>query len=145
MAEAIRKQYQAITKQEKELAKMKNKNKCRCHHTDSHNDPNLTRTKDGGQFEYMCKECTENIDFTKVSDEEKRKARKIIVNQFNIIKMLLGDSEEDKELGKRIAKAQYLVEFELEALDKAATKKSSRGKRNRRNDYGVEIERPSVR
>ena len=146
MAESIRKQYQAVVKQEKELQKVKNKNKCNCWHTDSHKEPDLTKKNDGGPYEYMCKECTETIDFTRQTEEEKRKARKSVVNEINILKMMLGDSEEDRKLGKKLARVQYMVEFELEELSKAASKKNARGRKSQsKNEYGVEIERPSVR
>lgn len=147
----VRKQTDAIDKQEKALARMKEEIKANCEHT-KNGDLQLVpgNKQSDGELVYICKKCRKVIRLTKISEEELTRACDIIDSACDIIKISLDlNREDDQKVSKRIAKTQFRVRNEIAALYGASLKKGKRSggghnNNNNNNEYSSAWDRPKV-
>ena len=134
----IKKQMDAINKQERDLRNVREVMMCDCCHTRS-GDLNIVpkQNRQNGELLYLCKECTKDLNLKKIEENEARSAIDIVDRMCDVIKISLDTSREDEaKMAKKLSKVQYRVRNDLLKLYSASLKKNRNGGRNNRRDGG---------
>lgn len=141
----VKKNIEAIDRQENELEKNREMLMSSCVHKDRHNELDVVKKKNptpnGAQ--HMCRCCKKDLNFKKISNDEMSQAIHIIDNAIDIIKLTLDlNREDDLKILKRYSKIQYRIRTEIAKLLQAAYNKNAqqggdRRNRDRRNGGGV--------
>lgn len=139
IAKNVKKKKSIIREQRQQLEKLDEQTICSCPHTER-GDLNVTpaRNRSQGQLLYICKGCEKEVDFTKIPEDELRKACNTIDRACDTIKISLDmQNPHDQELLKEIAKTQYRVRNQIATLyGKSLSKQGTNRRRNRENRGG---------
>lgn len=134
----IKKQVEAIDKQDQSLKVMREQMKSRCPHTDKNGDLDIMpkQNRQSGELTYICKRCKKELDLKKIAEQDLQNACNLIDRACDVIKLSLDTQRDgDQEILKRVGKVQYRVRNEIMKLYGASLKKNKNGGRgNRRNN-----------
>ena len=127
----IKKQVEAIDKQDRNLKVLREQMKSKCPHTDKNGDLDIVpkQNRQNGELTYVCKRCQKVLNLKKISPDELRHACEVIDNACDVIKLSL-DTQKDVDLDilKKMGKVQYRVRNEVEKFYDASLKKNKSGK-----------------
>lgn len=137
----IKKRYEEINHQHRELNKAGEENQTRCTHTRAGNLTLISARGKGnnGELVYVCKKCGKEVRLTALDDATVSNALKVVDQMIDSIKMSANENNEhDAEMIKKLAKVQYITRNKLATYYKASTTKNNRhgGKRNDSNYNG---------
>ena len=136
----VKKQTDAIDKQEKQLGRLREEIKAGCSHT-RNGELKLVPSNNGGSRDgeliYMCSKCRKVIKLSKLPEDTLQNACDVVDRACDVIKISLDlNREDDEKLLKRISKVQFRVRNEIAPFYAASLKKNKRGNGNRRNNNG---------
>jgi hypothetical protein len=126
----IKKQVEAIDKQDRNLKVLREQMKSKCPHTDKNGDLDIVpkQNRQNGELTYICKRCQKTLNLKKISPEQLAQACEIVDNACDVIKLSLDTQKEaDLEILKRIGKVQYRVRNEVQKYYDASLKKNKSG------------------
>ena len=144
----IQKKVDAVLKNERSLAKVKEEAKAQCTHT-FHGEPAFVPSnapKVNGQLEYFCKLCHKSIIITNIQEDELQKACNLIDRAVDIIKITASavNSDDDKKIIEKMAKLQYRVRNDLVPTYRASIKRNTKKDKRNNNNYESAWGRPQV-
>lgn len=125
----IKKETEAVDKQEKQLALLREHLKARCSHT-KNGEPDIvpSANKEPGQLNYICRRCRKELSLKKLTDEEIKNAVGVIDRAIDTIKLTLNlEREDEQKILKKVAKTQYRLRNEVLALYGASLKRNRNG------------------
>ena len=134
----IKKQVEAIDKQDQNLKVVREQLKSRCPHTDKNGDLDIVRKQNSqdGELKYICRRCKKELNLKKIPENDLQAACDTIDRACDVIKLSLDTQRDgDKEILKRVSKVQYRARNEIMKLYGASLKKNKGNSRsNRRNN-----------
>ena len=135
---AIAKFNERVVVAEKQLNHRRLRAKALCTHTKRPMEPALAYKEENGQLKWICKICGENVDLTRIPDEELKKAIATVSQACNLIKIMSrGTEREQKIIETVIADIQLKVNAYLYDAYKGALnmskKAGNQNNRRRRN------------
>lgn len=130
----VKKQVQAIKRQQQKLNEMNEKLKTKCTHTVKGDlDIVPDRKFKEGSLHFICRQCEKELNLTKLAEDELKNACSVIDRAIDTIKLQLDPNREDDLLIlKKMARTQYRVRGPVQKYYAAALKKNSRGRRGNR-------------
>ena len=137
MANKIRKDMEAIDKQEKSLRKFREKKQCDCMHKDA-DGPSLIKSKEQGAkpLDYKCINCRKMVDLERIPQEKLKDACDTVDKAIDIIKLSCSPKDAaDKELVEKLGKVQYRIRNLIPEAYKTALKANS--KRGKKHDKSI--------
>ena len=132
MSNSIKKEVEQVSKQEKDLTKLRESLKSQCFHTKKNGEVDLVRikTEPGEPPKYICRQCQKTISIIRRDEDEIQHAVDVIDSVIDTIKISSDPTREDDEKTvSRLAKIQYRLRNELIGYYQAALKKNNRGNR----------------
>lgn len=123
----IKKQVQAIQKQQKKLAEMADALKSKCTHT-VRGDLDIVPDKSykQGSLHFICRQCQKKLDLSRIQDDKLQEACDIIDRAIDTIKITIDPNrEDDYKILKRMARTQHRVRTTVIPYYNAALKKNS--------------------
>lgn len=137
MANSIKKQMDAIDRQEKDLRNVREVIKSECSHT-KNGDLDIVpkQNRQNGELKYICRKCKKELDLKKIDEDTLTNACDIIDRAIDVIKLSLDTNREDEEkILRKMAKTQYRVRNDIKKFYAASLKKNRNGSgKNNRND-----------
>ena len=143
----IKKQVDAIEKQQGSMKVLLEQAKSKCTHTKNGDlDIVPSNNRQTGELKYICRKCRKEIDLKKIAKEDLENACNIIDRAIDVIKLQLDPSKEsDEEILKKMAKTQFRVRNDIVKTYGAALQKNNRGNGNRdRNNGDSTWNKPTV-
>lgn len=133
----IKKEVDQVSKQERDLTKLRESLKSACTHTKK-GELTLVKSNRGGQegsANYICKQCQKDIVISRLSEAQIDESIDILDRMIDTIKISADPNRDDDEkMIKQMAKIQYRLRNEVRAFYNASLKKNSGGNRNNRRN-----------
>lgn len=133
-----KKTIDAITKQEHSLKALREQTKARCPHT-KRGDLDIVpaHNRKPGDLTYLCRCCQKDLDLKKIPEDELRAACDTVDRAIDVIKISLNlESDEDRQILKRMSKVQFRVRNELVRAYGKALEGKNKGRRGNRGKGG---------
>lgn len=129
---STKKKTEMLRKQQKEIEKMREENRCSCRHVNK-GDFDAVRKQGVSEPIFICKRCEKELNLRKINEDKLEEALYTIDQAIDVIKIGLGEelNEAEEKIYKRLVKAQYTARNLIKPLYQATLSSNNKKNKNR--------------